>query len=69
MLEEVSPEISPTSYDHDTAPGPCPGCPNFFRCKRKLLACQAFAAFVRRDRHYSIASRLPLAETYREVFG
>jgi hypothetical protein len=35
----------------------------------QLIACEAFAAFVRRDRHYSNASRIPLAETYRAVYA
>ncbi len=73
MLElESLTEISPTTHahaehHHDNDPGPCPGCPNFARCGRKLIACEAFAAFVRRDRRWPSASRSPLAETYRAV--
>jgi hypothetical protein len=68
MLE--SPEISLTFAQdrHDEDPGPCPGCEHFARCGRKLIACQAFAAFTRRDPRWETRSRSPLAETYRAIF-
>jgi len=65
-----SPEISPsTTYDHDRDPGPCPNCPNFHRCALKLIACEAFAAFVGRDKRYESRSRFPLRETYLRVYA
>jgi hypothetical protein len=54
---------------HDAIPGPCPHCPNFARCARKLLACESFAAFVRRENQWEIRPRVPLAETYRALYG
>jgi hypothetical protein len=54
----------------DSDPGPCsPHCPNFRRCALQLVACEAFAAFVRRDRHYWSASRFPAREIYAAVYG
>ena len=61
-------EIAHAEYRHDTDPGPCPGCPNFARCARDPIACEAFAAFASRGSRWQSRSRLPLASTYGEIF-
>lgn len=52
----------------DDDPGPCPGCSNFGRCARELVACEQFAAFTRREPRWETRSKFPLASTYREIF-
>jgi hypothetical protein len=67
MLESHEISLTFAQERHDDDPGPCPGCANFARCGRKLIACQAFAAFTRRDPRWETRSRSPVAEIYREI--
>jgi hypothetical protein len=70
-MRMLEPEISPTQArdHHDEEPGPCRGCVNFFRCARERLACAQFAGFVRHNRRWPSASRLPLAKVFHSVMS
>jgi len=43
---------------------PCDPCPHFQRCKRELLACRAFVAWVESGTTQAVHARFPSRETY-----
>lgn len=59
--------VAAESAAMSSAARPCDPCPHFLRCKRELLACRAFVAWVDSGTAQAAPARAPSREIYAEL--